>query len=250
MIIVLVVVSICSYNVIRLAFYSPAQSNLVVRDGLRISPEVANLGTVQQGKRARVTFSLTNVGGDDVRDIVLEPSCGCTLVECSKSNLMPGDSTDVIAEFDSRKRRGDVLLHLLLAWAVKDTAKRQLLSIQGNVEPTVSVTPPVVRFVSSKVRPGSKMSSVIVLRTPDWPNLKVSKLTCSHPALRATVVSAPQSTQPKAGHSQPLGGIAILVEFDPSAQNLTPSTGRDRRSVSVLTNVDTEPEIDVPVWIE
>ena len=62
--------------------------------------------TVEQGKIATHNFILMNNGGDLLKITDVHASCGCTAAKPDKSELAPGESTNIKVEFNSAGREG------------------------------------------------------------------------------------------------------------------------------------------------
>ncbi len=65
-----------------------------------------DFGTVEQGEIVLHDYEITNTGDDLLVISRVRASCGCTAVKPEKSELKPGESTKVHAEFNSRGRKG------------------------------------------------------------------------------------------------------------------------------------------------
>ncbi len=66
---------------------------------ISVSPKSWDFGTIPQEKAAK-TFTLQNAG-DAVLEIKrVSTSCGCTTASVEKDELMPGESTGLVVQFD------------------------------------------------------------------------------------------------------------------------------------------------------
>ena len=65
-----------------------------------------DFGSVEQGKLATHNFVLVNNGGDILKITDVHASCGCTVAKPDKSELTPGESTNIKVEFNSAGRSG------------------------------------------------------------------------------------------------------------------------------------------------
>jgi hypothetical protein len=67
-----------------------------------------NFGFLPKGVHALHTYIIENKGTDTLRIIKVSPTCGCTSAPLGKSDIGPGDSTNLDMFFDSKKFSGKV----------------------------------------------------------------------------------------------------------------------------------------------
>lgn len=65
-----------------------------------------DFGDIKQGETVSHTFVLTNSGGDLLKITNVQASCGCTAAAPEKSELAPGESTNLPVKFNSTGRQG------------------------------------------------------------------------------------------------------------------------------------------------
>jgi len=65
-----------------------------------------DFGDIKQGEIVSHTFVLTNSGGDLLKITNVQASCGCTAAVPEKSELAPGESTNLPVKFNSTGRTG------------------------------------------------------------------------------------------------------------------------------------------------
>ena len=65
-----------------------------------------DFGDIKQGEKVSHTFVLTNGGGDLLKIEEVHPSCGCTAALPEKTELAPGESTNLSVTFNSAGRFG------------------------------------------------------------------------------------------------------------------------------------------------
>ncbi|MEZ4688102.1 MAG: DUF1573 domain-containing protein [Bacteroidia bacterium] len=63
-------------------------------------------GEVIEGEKLNATFAFTNTGGSDLIIESVKASCGCTATEPRDKIVKPGESSEILATFDSRGRPG------------------------------------------------------------------------------------------------------------------------------------------------
>ena len=65
-----------------------------------------DFGDIKQGEKVSHTFVLTNGGGDLLKIEEVHPSCGCTAALPEKTELAPGESTNLTVTYNSAGRLG------------------------------------------------------------------------------------------------------------------------------------------------
>ncbi|PKQ70152.1 DUF1573 domain-containing protein [Raineya orbicola] len=83
-----------------------------------------NFGEINEGEKVKYAFKFTNDGKNPLIIQDAKPSCGCTVPTYSKEPVAPGGSGEIIAEFDSNGRPGEV---------------NKTITITANTEPTTTV---------------------------------------------------------------------------------------------------------------
>lgn len=63
-------------------------------------------GEVIEGEKLNATFLFTNTGGSDLVIESVKASCGCTATEPKDKVVKPGQTSEILAKFDSRGRPG------------------------------------------------------------------------------------------------------------------------------------------------
>ncbi|HSD63319.1 MAG TPA: DUF1573 domain-containing protein, partial [Ignavibacteriaceae bacterium] len=65
-----------------------------------------DFGTVPRGEHVKHSFVVSNVGGDLLEINDVRASCGCTAAKPEKDKLAPGESTNILVDFNSTGRSG------------------------------------------------------------------------------------------------------------------------------------------------
>src|SRR5690606_31163244 len=71
-----------------------------------VQPTEYDFGDIKQGTIAKKTFTIMNDGTDVLQITQVRASCGCTAVKPGKTELQPGESTELNVEFNSEGRIG------------------------------------------------------------------------------------------------------------------------------------------------
>lgn len=89
-------------------------------------------GEVLEGQTVEYRFTLRNEGKGDLVIESVRASCGCTAVEPTEKILKPGQSTEIVAKFDSRGRTGPQ--HKTITVETNDPLNgRAILHLKANV---------------------------------------------------------------------------------------------------------------------
>ncbi|HRS54438.1 MAG TPA: DUF1573 domain-containing protein [Bacteroidales bacterium] len=65
-----------------------------------------NFGTIKEGEIVKYNYEFTNEGKSELIIRKTKASCGCTAISPNKTNLKPGESSQVGIEFNSKGRTG------------------------------------------------------------------------------------------------------------------------------------------------
>jgi hypothetical protein len=94
-----------------------------------------DFGTVAEGDVVNAEFTVTNAGKTDLIITKASPSCGCTVPTWPKEPIKPGESSKVVAKFNTNGKPNKQVKSITL---FTNTAKgREILTIRGNVTPKV-----------------------------------------------------------------------------------------------------------------
>jgi hypothetical protein len=92
-----------------------------------------DFGTVAEGDIVNAEFEVTNAGKTDLIITKASPSCGCTVPTWPKDPIKPGETSKVVAKFNTNGKPNKQVKSITL---FTNTAKgREVLTIRGNVTP-------------------------------------------------------------------------------------------------------------------
>lgn len=83
-----------------------------------------NFGEINEGEKVKYAFKFTNDGKNPLIIQEAKPSCGCTVPTFSKDPVPPGGTGEIVAEFDSNGRPGEV---------------NKTITVTANTEPATTV---------------------------------------------------------------------------------------------------------------
>lgn len=75
---------------------------------------VHDFGEIKQGEIVSTTFTIKNVGENDLFVLEAHGSCGCTVPEVTKEAIAPGKSAPIQVKFDSNGKSGEVTKSVLI----------------------------------------------------------------------------------------------------------------------------------------
>lgn len=70
--------------------------------------DMHDFGQIEQGKIVETTFTIKNIGENDLYIVDAHGSCGCTVPEVTKEAIKPGESAPISVKFDSNGKSGEV----------------------------------------------------------------------------------------------------------------------------------------------
>lgn len=76
--------------------------------------EIHDFGKIDQGEVVETTFSIKNVGTNDLYIVDAHGSCGCTVPEVTKEAIRPGESAPISVKFDSNGKSGEVTKSVMI----------------------------------------------------------------------------------------------------------------------------------------
>ena len=99
---------------------------------IEFEQDVFNFGTISQGEKVKNVFVFTNTG--DVPLIIsnAKGSCGCTVPEWPREPIMPGESEQLIAVFDSKGKRGATMKKITIT--ANTEPANTFLSLKGTID--------------------------------------------------------------------------------------------------------------------
>jgi len=117
------------FSIVMLSSLSLAQ---LMSPKLTLLENEFDFGDIKQGDKVTHVFVLTNSGTDVLNIEKIIPSCGCTAAMPEKSELAPGESTNLTVTFNSAGKRGKQ--KKLVRINTNDTENPQtIITFVGNV---------------------------------------------------------------------------------------------------------------------
>lgn len=111
--------------------------------GITFKGIVHNFGNIIEGQIATHDFQFTNNGTEPLKLTQVKASCGCTTPKYPTTDIMPGETANIKAEYNSSGRPGTFNKNIFVTSNAGDVT----LTISGNVvkEPEKPISPIIIR---------------------------------------------------------------------------------------------------------
>ena len=105
---------------------------------ISVDKEVVDYGTIAKGSDGVRTFVVTNTGDQPLLITQCQGSCGCTVPECQKEPIKPGEKSTVSVKYDT-ERVGPFNKTVTITSNAKNEPSKAV-KISGTVEAPASTT--------------------------------------------------------------------------------------------------------------
>lgn len=154
-----------------------------------IEKPLFDFGTALEGTMVRHTWKVTNAGQGRLVIRGVKTSCGCTAAAPAKTNLAPGESTEISAGFDTRFQKGHQS-RTITAYTNDPDTPQAIMTIQGVVKQQVAATPAQVVF--GDVKKGTEVTKEVTISDLTGEGgFTVGSITNSNPAIKVTKEKRP-----------------------------------------------------------
>jgi hypothetical protein len=205
-----------------------------------------DFGKMETNTTGRHDFVLANRGD---RPLVLsrgKNSCGCCTCVCdarlpSQGQIRPGESAKVTLEWSIKQYTGNFRQSENLATNDPDRPE-VTLEVSGRITPTVRVVP--TQLVFSRVPAGQPAVGEVCLYAYRSEALKILGHELSDPARADSfkITCTPLPADQVAAEPDARSGWLVRVEVKPKL-----AAGPFRQQIVLKTNVDSAPEVEIPV---
>jgi len=202
----------------------------VVGPKISVKPMEHDFGDITYGETVTHDFIALNTGGDLLIIKDVRASCGCTAVKPEKTELKPGESTNIKVQFNSTGREGKQSKHVYVSSNDPDNPEIRL-SFTGNVVKEPAAGPKLqiekTEHNFGKVKEGKVLDwSVNVKNTGNsLLEIKDVKTSCG---CTAAVLSGNKLKPGESGN--------LKIEFDTSNRS-----GQTSRTITLFTNDPKQP---------
>jgi hypothetical protein len=163
----------------------------------QVSEKVYDFGTVLNAMPVAHVFKIGNSGTGTLIIGGVQTSCGCTAAKPTKSEVAPGEESDIAVTFDTRFDKGPAT-RTITVFTNDPHAQKIVLTLKGDVKVQVAATPAQVAF--GEVKRGVEQTRQVLLtdlvaaqapNAASGGNFKVTSVTNSSPNIK--VESAPRT---------------------------------------------------------
>jgi predicted RNA-binding protein with TRAM domain len=127
---------------------------------VEIVKPVYDFGTVMEGEHVTHSFTIRNVGAQDLILSGVKTSCGCTAAAPSNSRIAPGGESHIAVTFDTHFQKGH-RERTITAYTNDPSTPAAVMTLQGEVKVEVDATPSEVAF--GKVRYGTEETREVTI---------------------------------------------------------------------------------------
>ncbi len=200
-----------------------------------------DFGTMDEKAEGRYDFTVTNVGEGTLEVTGGDTSCGCTMSEIEKSELAPGDSTNVTVTWRGEGREGP-FRHTATVYTSDPEQSRVTFTVSGRITQAVRVVPGELVF--SQLAVGDSANGEVQLfcnldkrlEAPSW------RFSESDESAFFEVAVEPMSAEQLSSDPNARSGLSLKVTLKPGLPQ-----GPFRQRILLKTNLDEAPELAIPV---
>ncbi|MBX3363573.1 MAG: DUF1573 domain-containing protein [Phycisphaeraceae bacterium] len=140
--------------------HGPSPTAPAAKKGAKISfdRQRHDFGRVLDQATVQTTFRFTNIGTETLVLADAQGSCSCTVGKLAKKEYLPGESGELVVEFDPRNRRGAQNRTVVVPSNDPDTPRFTLM-VDAFVRPMIELEPNFVRF--GQVQRGTSQSTLV-----------------------------------------------------------------------------------------
>lgn len=202
-----------------------------------------DFGDINQGDVVNHSFVIANNGGDLLKILDVKAACGCTAAKPDKSELKPGESTNIAVSFNSKGRKGPQTKTVTVT--TNDPEKPQVTftfkcniivnEVKGNTS-GAKIFFPETQHDFGKVPEGKKVEYTFKFENKGTESLVIKdvKTSCG---CTAAVVSNSTIKPGQVG--------SIKVDFDTKSRQ-----GRNSKSITVVSNDTSEPNKVITIYAD
>lgn len=100
------------------------------------SEERFNFGSVVEGEKVAHTYSFTNTGKEPLILSNARGSCGCTVPKWPREPIQPGESADIVVEFNTQNKQGQRSQKVTIT--ANTNPPESFIYLEGQVQPAAS----------------------------------------------------------------------------------------------------------------
>ncbi len=102
-----------------------------------------DFGTIDEGEKASHKYKFKNTGSEPLIISNAKGSCGCTVPQWPKDPIAPGESSEILVEFNSKNKKGKQSKRVTITANTDPT--QTFLTIKGEVTPDPNKPAPAAK---------------------------------------------------------------------------------------------------------
>ena len=189
-----------------------------------------NFGMIYKGQKVEHIYKFENRGKDILKISKVKTSCGCTAAILTNKTVLPGETGEIKATYNSGSYGGNVKKTITVTSNDPNSPKYKL-SISGEIKEEISVKPKSVNFGSIYV--GKEIERTIAIKPLTDSSLNIKKITSSKEFVKASIAEKNKD------------GYIIKATLD---NNL--KIGRFSGGIFLETDNQRQPKVKIPFFGE
>jgi hypothetical protein len=154
---------------------------------VEITPATVNLGTIDEGVKAKATFTIKNAGNADLIIYDVRPTCGCTIANLSSKIIAPGKAATVQAFYNSQNASGLIRKYINVQTNdVKAGNVSLILTANVKAKPAPDIAFSVYVIANIQVPPGGSTQRSIAISNPGQMDLVINEIAAT-PGIQADI---------------------------------------------------------------
>lgn len=179
---------VCAVAALFLTFsFCTITSAQVAQPKAEITPANVNLGTVDEGVKAKAIFTIKNAGNANLIIYDVRPACGCTIANLSSKIIAPGKTATLEAVYNSQNASGMVRKYINIS--TNDAKAGSIgLTLTANVKakPAPAIAFSAYILANVQIPSGGSTKRSIAVSNPGQMDLVINEITAS-PGIKANI---------------------------------------------------------------
>jgi hypothetical protein len=144
---------------------------------VEITPADFNLGTVDEGVKAKATFTIKNVGNADLIIYDVRPTCGCTIASLSSKIIAPGKTATLDAFYNSQYASGLIRKYINVSTNDVKTGNISLvLTANVKAKPAPDIALSVYMLANIQIPSGGSTQRSLAISNPGQIDLLINEI--------------------------------------------------------------------------
>ena len=168
-----------------LLFYLPLTA--VQTPKLEIDKSVIDLGKIEQRKSYEFMITLKNTGLKPLNIKNIKPDCGCTMIESTIKEIMPGKDTVIKGKYTSSSYPGKVNKKIRI-YSNDPEQDVTVIAIQGEIIALFQINPPNLRIANPENEVEEIIKNQFTIKNNKNENFKIKRIECDIDFIKAKII--------------------------------------------------------------